>query len=90
MLNISSLYSKFSANTAILLSIAVMLFSGFLATRITKKLKLPNVSGYIIAGIVIGPSVLHLVPDNIISNCAFLSDVALAFIAFDAGKFFRR
>ncbi|MGI6013497.1 MAG: cation:proton antiporter [Oscillospiraceae bacterium] len=90
MLNISSLYSKFNPNTAILLSIAVMLFSGFLATRITKKLKLPNVSGYIIAGILIGPSVLHLVPDNIIENCAFLSDVALAFIAFDAGKFFRR
>lgn len=90
MLKISDLYSKFSANTAILLSIAVMLFSGFLLTRITKKLKLPNVSGYIIAGILIGPSVLHLVPDYVIENCAFLSDVALAFIAFDAGKFFRK
>ena len=90
ILNISNLYNKFNANTVILLSIAVMLFSGFLATRITKKLKLPNVSGYIIAGILIGPSVLHLVPDNFINNCAFFSDVALSFIAFDAGKFFQK
>lgn len=90
MLNIASLYSDVNPNTVILLSIAIMLFSGFLATRITKKLKLPNVTGYIIAGILIGPSMLHLVPETVIDNCAFLSDIALAFVAFNTGRFFRR
>ena len=90
MLNIADLYSDANPNTVILLSIAIMLFSGFLATRVTKKLRLPNVSGYIIAGILIGPSFLHLVPENIIENCAFLSDIALAFVAFNTGRFFRK
>ena len=39
----------------IILSIAIMLASGFLLTRITKRLHLPNVTGYIIAGVIIGP-----------------------------------
>ena len=39
----------------IIISVAVMLLSGFLLTRITKLLKLPNVTAYIVAGILIGP-----------------------------------
>ena len=45
----------------ILLSVAIILLSGFLMTRLTKRLHLPNVSGYIMAGILIGPGVLGLV-----------------------------
>lgn len=66
-----------------------MLFLGFLATRITKKLKLPNVTAYIITGILIGPYVLNLIPTKIIEGTAFLSDIALAFIAFSTGEFFK-
>lgn len=66
-----------------------MLFLGFLATRITKKLKLPNVTAYIITGILIGPYVLNLIPTRIIEGTAFLSDIALAFIAFSTGEFFK-
>ena len=67
-----------------------MLFSGFLITRITKLLRLPNVSGYIIAGIIIGPHVLNFIPNTIIPNMSFVSDIALAFIAFGVGKFFKK
>src|SRR5699024_3192337 len=56
----------------------------------TKRLKLPNVSGYIISGIVIGPYVLNLIPVNTIENMAFVGDIALAFIAFDVGRFLRK
>lgn len=66
-----------------------MLFLGFLATRITKKLKLPNVTAYILTGIIIGPFALNLIPQKIITGTAFLSDIALAFIAFSTGEFFR-
>lgn len=68
--------------TTILCSLSIMLFAGFLLTRLSKLLKLPYVSGYIISGILIGPYVLKLIPTNIISNMGFLSDIALAFIAF--------
>lgn len=73
----------------VIISIAIMLFSGFLLTRITKLMKLPNVTGYILAGIIIGPFVLNLIPDTVIEGTSFLSDIALAFIAFSTGEFFK-
>lgn len=75
--------------SAIILSIAVILLSGFLMTRLTKLLKLPNVTAYIVAGILIGPFCLKAVPQEVIDGSAFISDIALAFIAFSAGEFFR-
>ena len=74
---------------AIIISIALMLFLAFLMTRITKKLKLPNVTAYIITGILIGPYCLNLIPQNVIQVMAFLPDIALAFIAFSTGEFFK-
>ena len=74
---------------AIIISIALMLFLAFLMTRITKKLKLPNVTAYIITGILIGPYCLNLIPQNVIQGMAFLPDIALAFIAFSTGEFFK-
>lgn len=73
----------------IILSIAIMLASGFLLTRITKRLHLPNVTGYIIAGVIIGPWCLNLVPSEYIGQMDFVTDLALAFIAFGVGKYFK-
>ena len=74
---------------SVIISVALMLFSGFLLTRVTKPLRLPNVTAYILAGILIGPYVLNLVPQRIIDGTDFLSDIALAFIAFSTGEFFK-
>ncbi len=70
-------------------SVALMLFGGFALTRITKRLKLPNVTAYILCGILMGPNLLNLIPQNVIDGMDFLSDIALAFIAFGTGEFFR-
>lgn len=72
-----------------ILSVAVMLFFGFAMTRVTKLLRLPNVTAYIVAGVLIGPYVLDLVPTDVIDNMGFIADIALAFIAFSTGEFFR-
>ena len=72
-----------------IISIALMLAIGFLMTRITKLLKLPNVTAYIIGGILAGPFCLNLFPESIIASTSFLPDIALAFIAFSTGEFFR-
>lgn len=85
-------YEKFGITSPIaiiIISVALMLFLGFLATRITKKLKLPNVTAYIVTGILIGPHILKLIPQNIVDGMDFLSDIALAFIAFSTGEFFK-
>ena len=74
---------------AVIISVALMLFAGFALTRVTKLLRLPNVTAYILAGILIGPYCLNLVPQRIIDGTDFLSDIALAFIAFSTGEFFK-
>ena len=75
--------------TQVIVSLAIMMSAGFLMTRLTKLIKLPNVTGYIIAGILIGPYCLNLVPSSIIGGLDFISDIALAFIAFGVGEFFK-
>lgn len=87
-----NIYEKIgvTSNVAIvIISIAIMLFLGFLMTRITKKLKLPNVTAYITVGILIGPYVLNLIPNEVVKGMDFLPDIALAFIAFTTGEYFR-
>lgn len=77
-----------SAST-IILSVALMLFIGYLATRITKLIRLPNVSAYIIVGILIGPFFLNIIPKSIISGTDFLADISLALISFCIGEYFQ-
>lgn len=85
-------YEKIGANTyvpVIIISVAIMLFCGFAATRVTKKFKLPNVTAYILTGILIGPFCLNLIPERVVGGMDFISDIALAFIAFSVGEYFR-
>jgi Kef-type K+ transport system membrane component KefB len=85
-----SFINNLNDTTIVLLSLSIILLAGFLLTRITKLAKLPNVTGYIIAGILIGPNVLKLIPHEMVDNMGFISDIALAFIAFGVGRFFKK
>lgn len=82
------LITNFSSESTILLAISIILFMGFFSTRAAKLVRLPKVSGYILAGIIIGPHMLGLVPAKLVTQMSFISDIALAFIAFGVGKFF--
>ena len=75
--------------SVIVVSVALMLISGFAMTRITKRLRLPNVTAYIVAGILIGPYCFNLIPARIVGGMGFIADIALAFIAFSTGEFFK-
>ncbi|MBQ9482227.1 MAG: cation:proton antiporter, partial [Clostridia bacterium] len=89
---LDKLYGALGGNSsvsAVIISVAIMLFAGFLMTRLTKLVKLPNVTAYILAGIIIGPYALDLVPTEVVKGMDFISDIALAFIAFGVGEFFR-
>lgn len=79
-----------SGETEILLTLSIILFSGFILTRLTNTLNMPKVSGYILAGILIGPCCLNFIPPSMIEGMSFVSDLALAFIAFGVGKFFKK
>lgn len=86
------IYTKLALSSQVapvIISVALMLFLGFAMTRITKRLRLPNVTAYILTGIFIGPYCLDLIPEYVIHGMDFISDIALAFIAFGVGEFFR-
>lgn len=89
LLAVSDLYKNLNPTTIVLISIAVILFSGFMISRLTKMLHLPNVTGYILAGILIGPNVIGFIPADVVSEMTFVNDIALAFISFGVGKFFK-
>lgn len=80
-----------------LLSVSVALLAGLLMTRAFKPLKLPSVTAYLIAGILIGPYCLgNLGIDGLgfktteaVEALGLVSDVALGFIAFSIGSEFR-
>ena len=84
--------------TPVLLTLSIALLTGLLLSRFAKKLGLPAVTAYLIAGIIIGPSLLgHLgIGFNNIEgsyqnyeNYGILKDLALGFIAFAIGNEFR-
>ena len=89
MSRLSALIASVQPVAAVIICIALMLFFGFAMTRLTRLLRLPNVTAYILAGILLGPFCLRLVPQYIIDGMDFLSDIALAFIAFSTGEFFK-
>ncbi len=68
-----------------ILLVSVILFSGLLIGRFGKLFKLPNVTGYLVAGLILGPSFLNVIDPAMVNNFAIISDVALAFIAFSVG-----
>lgn len=74
---------------SILFPIGLMLLSGLLFGRIAKKLTLPNVTGYLIAGLVLGPYVLGVVSAETASSLALVSEIALGFIALSIGAEFK-
>ena len=82
---LSSLIANTSPVAGVIISVALMLFSGFAMTRLTKLARLPNVTGYILAGILIGPYALGLLDPTILSISGDLRKLALMLILLRAG-----
>ncbi|MDY4888240.1 MAG: cation:proton antiporter [Sphaerochaetaceae bacterium] len=72
-----------------ILVFALILWAGFLMTRVTKLAHLPHVTGYLLAGIIIGPQCLGLVSSSTVVSLDLITDMALAIIAFGTGKYFK-
>ncbi len=79
------------------MSISIALAAGLLLSRFVKPIGLPAVTGYLIAGILIGPYCLGrlgipgigFVDHDAVTNLGIISDAALGFIAFAIGNEFR-
>ncbi len=75
-------------NTMMYLSL--LLLGGLFCGRLVKHIKLPNVTGYLLAGLLMGPCVLKILPEATVNSFNLISQMALAFIAFTIGLSFKR
>lgn len=65
--------------------VGLMLLVGLLFGRLTKLIGFPNVTGYIIAGLIMGPYLLGIFPAEVVSDMSIISEIALGFIALFIG-----
>ena len=80
-----------------LLSLSVAIFAGLMMTRLMNRWRLPDVTAYLVAGVLIGPSLIGrlAIPGlgfesfEELRKLSLISDVALGFIAFSIGNEFR-
>jgi len=72
-------------NQEIFLVSSGLLILGFVFGRLAKIIKLPRVTGYVVAGIVLGPSVLKVFSENSVDQLSFIPQFALGVIALIIG-----
>lgn len=85
-----------SSTSSVLLSLSIALLAGLLMSRVVKLIKLPAVTAYLIAGIIVGPFILGSfnidgigITSSELDGLRILSELALGFIAFAMGNEFR-
>lgn len=73
----------------IYINLAIALFLGLLSSKIMKKMHFPNVTGYIIIGLIAGPYCLKILSIEVIEQLLIIPEIALGFIAFSIGSEFK-
>ncbi|MEW6009376.1 MAG: cation:proton antiporter [Candidatus Omnitrophota bacterium] len=73
-----------------ILGLGFILLLGLFSARMINRVKFPAVTAYLLLGIIIGPSVLKLIPKDIIVSSGLISNIVLGIIAFGIGQNFSR
>ena len=77
----------------LLFYLSLIIFTGLVFGKIAKLLRLPNVTGYIIGGLIVGPVLglfgVEVFPKEVLEEVGIISQIALGFIAFSIGTEFK-
>jgi Kef-type K+ transport system membrane component KefB len=76
-------------STHAIFNVGLLLIAGYAFGKIAEKVKLPSITGYIVAGLLMGESVLNLVSHQMTASLESVTEVALSFIALTIGGEFR-
>ena len=71
---------------SILFYAGIVIATGLFFGKMAKYLHLPNVTGYLVGGLLIGPSILNIINAEMIEHMVIIPSVALGFIAFSIGN----
>jgi len=75
-----------SVNMCLLTCVGIAAIVGFYSGRGARKIKLPSILGYMLLGIVLGPSLLNLLNESSLGSLSFITQMALGFVAFSIGS----
>jgi len=66
--------------------IGLTLIVAYGAGQLLKRIGIPQVVGFLFAGVLLGPPVLHIIPDTLNESLSFVSEIALGLIGFEMGS----
>ena len=85
-MNFDSLYAGAEfAGLPMLLLIGTMAIVGLFVGKLAGLAKLPSIIGFMLVGVLLGPSLLNLLDSSVQADLGFLSDIALGFVALSIG-----
>jgi NhaP-type Na+/H+ or K+/H+ antiporter len=68
------------------LALGIIVLAGFIGGKLAHRVGLPMITGYIVVGALMGPSLLNVVPDDIVADLDPFTSVALGIIAYSIGN----
>lgn len=71
--------------TQVVMSLGILLLAGLAGGVLINRFKLPAVTGYILAGLAVGPALMHLIPESMLEELKPISPIALGVIALVIG-----
>lgn len=86
---LNAFWASMDGSAPVLIQLTIMLLGAFGLSRLTRRLHLPNVTAYLLAGVIIGPQALNLISEKLIQSMDFVTDLALSLIAFGTGRYFK-
>jgi Kef-type K+ transport system membrane component KefB len=69
--------------------IGLLVAVSFLGSKVFQRLGIPQVVGFIVMGVLLGTSLLNIVPLELVEDLTFISEIALGLIGFDMGSHLR-
>lgn len=65
--------------------IGIIIISGFIVGELASLVRLPKITGYIVAGILLHPHLTHFIPADFVDQTSIVTNMSLAVITFSVG-----
>jgi len=75
-----------SLHLSLLTLFGLLALIGFYAGRASRRLRLPSLIGYMVLGVILGPSILNLFTEHAMEKVSFITELALGLVAFSIGS----
>ncbi|HKM06025.1 MAG TPA: cation:proton antiporter [Sphaerochaeta sp.] len=69
----------------LLLIAGLLMLIAFYMGKLMRLIKLPSLIGYMVAGVLLGPSLLNFISEDVQGSFSFITDIALSFVAVSIG-----